>query len=191
MSSLEDLSSRQKRILTFDRDKKQGSRIAYDDDKLKEVLQRGGTALYFGHCKSNETWLPLIEKAYAKAHGDYAAIEGGYSSEGTEDLTGGVAVSLNPEDIMDKDKFWREQLLNVNKLYLFGGGSKQGDTKGFIGGHAYAVLQAWEEGDLRLLKIRNPWGDTEWEGDWSDGSKLWTPEMMTKLKRKRALQRRD
>ncbi|KAK4497741.1 hypothetical protein PRZ48_010394 [Zasmidium cellare] len=163
-------------------EKKQGSKIAYDDDKLKEVLQRGGTALYFGHCKSNETWLPLIEKAYAKAHGDYAAIEGGYASEGTEDLTGGVAVSLNPEDIMDKDKFWREQLLNVNKRYLFGGGSRQGDTKGFIGGHAYAVLQTWEEGDLRLLKIRNPWGDTEWEGDWSDGSKLWTPEMMTKLK---------
>jgi hypothetical protein len=33
-----------------------------------------------------------------------------------------------------------------------------------------------------LLKLRNPWGDTEWTGDWSDGSKLWTAEMMQKLK---------
>lgn len=53
--------------------------------------------------------------------------------------------------------------------------------KGLVGSHAYAVLQAWEEGDLRLLKIRNPWGDGEWEGDWADGSKLWTPSMMEKL----------
>ena len=47
--------------------------------------------------------------------------------------------------------------MNVNKKYLFGGGSRA-DTKGFVGSHAYAVLQAWEEGELRLLKRRNPWG---------------------------------
>ena len=164
-------------------DKKDDMALKYDDEKLKNALQRGGEALYFSHCKSNETWLPLIEKAYAKAHGDYCAIEGGFASEGIEDITGGVGVVLNPEDIMDKERFWREQLSQVNIKYLFGGGSRPSPTKGFVGGHAYAVLQAWEEGDLKLLKLRNPWGDTEWEGDWSDGSKLWTPEMMTKLNR--------
>jgi len=25
--------------------------------------------------------------------------------------------------------------------------------------------------------MRNPWGDGEWTGDWSDGSNLWTPEL--------------
>lgn len=54
-------------------------------------------------------------------------------------------------------------------------------TMGLVGSHAYAVLQAWEGDNLRLLKIRNPWGDCEWEGDWADGSKLWTPTMMEKL----------
>lgn len=93
-----------------------------------------------------------------------------------------MAVVLNPEDIMDKDRFWKEQLSQVNQKYLFGGGSKATGSKGFVGGHAYAVLEAWEEGDLKLLKLRNPWGETEWEGDWSDGSKLWTAEMMIKLK---------
>jgi hypothetical protein len=30
----------------------------------------------------------------------------------------------------------------------------------------------------RLLKIRNPWGKKgEWDGDWSDTSKLWTPQL--------------
>nr|POE47995.1 calpain-type cysteine protease adl1 [Quercus suber] len=168
-------------VRDWNREDRKGLSLRIDEDKLREGMQRGGEALYFSHCKSSETWLPLIEKAYAKAHGDYSAIEGGFASEGIEDLTGGVGVVLNPEDIMDKDRFWKEQLSKVNDKYLFGGGSSRKDVKGFIGGHAYAVLQAWEEGDLKLLKLRNPWGRVEWDGDWSDGSKLWTAEMMAKL----------
>lgn len=60
-------------------------------------------------------------------------------------MTGGVGVVLNPEDIMDKDRFWNEQLSKVNDKYLFGGGSKQDSEKGVVGSHAYAVLEAWEE----------------------------------------------
>ena len=34
----------------------------------------------FAKCEDkSETWLPLLEKAYAKAHGDYGAIEGGWT----------------------------------------------------------------------------------------------------------------
>ena len=29
--------------------------------------------------------------------------------------------------------------------------------------------------------MRNPWGDGEWNGDWSDNSKLWTPEFKKQL----------
>ncbi|KAK0263864.1 hypothetical protein B0A54_02630 [Friedmanniomyces endolithicus] len=168
-------------VRDWDRENKKGRYIDYDDDKLTAQLQRGGEALYFSHCKSSETWLPLIEKAYAKAHGDYAAVEGGYASEGIEDLTGGVGVVLNPEDIMDKDRFWREQLSQVNENFLFGGGSKRKDSKGVVGGHAYTVLRTFEEGDLRLLQLRNPWGRTEWEGDWSDGRDLAISQQWTSV----------
>ena len=50
------------------------------DDEYQRVMQTGSKALYFAQCRDqNETWLPLLEKAYAKAHGDYGAIDGGWS----------------------------------------------------------------------------------------------------------------
>lgn len=49
------------------------------EEEYRKVFQTGSRALYFAHCADeNETWLPLLEKAYAKAHGDYSAIEGGF-----------------------------------------------------------------------------------------------------------------
>lgn len=32
------------------------------------------------------------------------------------------------------------------------------------------------------MKIRNPWGESEWTGHWSDGSKEWDDEWLDALK---------
>lgn len=151
-------------------------------------MQTGSRALYFAQCSDpNETWLPLLEKAYAKAHGDYSTIDGGFVGEGIEDLTGGVTSEVFATDILDKEKFWREELLNVNKTFLFGCGQMggiYGQRRGIQEKHAYSIMEAREIDGQRLLKLRNPWGRTEWTGRWSDGSEEWTPEWMHKLNHK-------
>ena len=61
-----------------------------------------------------------------------------------------------------------------------GQGENRNDA-GVISGHAYSLIQITEfkhQGkDVRLLKLRNPWGSGEWQGDWSDKSPLWTPAL--------------
>lgn len=52
------------------------------------------------------------------------------------------------------------------------------NAEGVISGHAYSLISIHEfkhQGkDVRLLKLRNPWGTGEWTGAWSDNSNLWT-----------------
>jgi hypothetical protein len=57
--------------------------------------------------------------------------------------------------------------------------TESGDTKGsgLVGGHAYSLLDAREVFGHKLVRVRNPWGSFEWDGDWSDHSSLWTPEL--------------
>jgi hypothetical protein len=35
--------------------------------------------------------------------------------------------------------------------------------------------------NVRLCKLRNPWGSGEWKGDWSDNSPKWTPELRARF----------
>ncbi|KAF8716653.1 Cysteine proteinase, partial [Rhizoctonia solani] len=138
-----------------------------DRERFEARARIGGKTLYFSRSKTeNETWLPLLEKAYAKLNGDYQAIVGGFDAEAIEALTGGISTLTPIKDILDVNKFWQE-LLNVEKDRLFGcaiDGSRADEITG-----------------KRFVRIRNPWGKSEWKGPWSDGSKEWTGQWLTLL----------
>ena len=64
-----------------------------------------------------------------------------------------------------------------------------------MGTHAYSILDARELGlipglnlgagllgQTRLVKLRNPWGNYEWKGAWSDGSKEWSDNPLVKMR---------
>ncbi|KAH8591345.1 hypothetical protein B0O99DRAFT_632494 [Bisporella sp. PMI_857] len=164
--------------------------------KHRERHQTGSEALYFARCEDpNETWLPILEKAYAKAHGDYEAISGGWPGEGVEDMTGGVTSTIVSNRVLSKDKLWKE-LANSDGEFVFAlaamGTGWDRQKSGLALGHAYSILQSREEVDedgkkVRLVQIRNPWGERswdglgEWNGPWSDGSREWTPYWLKKI----------
>jgi hypothetical protein len=62
-----------------------------DKDAYNRSARRTGKSLFFARSGTGgETWVPLVEKAFAKLHGNYAALDGGQSGEAVEDLTGYV-----------------------------------------------------------------------------------------------------
>ena len=70
----------------------QEKQLYHNDKDLYNVSARkNGKSLYFGRSGTQgETWVPLLEKAYAKLHGSYGSLCGGQAAEAIEDLTGCV-----------------------------------------------------------------------------------------------------
>ena len=74
-----------------------------------------------------------------------------------------MTTELFTTDILDKDKFWTEEIMKVNQDFLFGcatgvfnnwQGYNEPEKKGIYTMHAYSVLEAREVKGERLLRIR-------------------------------------
>ena len=127
----------------------------------------------------------------------YESLTFGSIEEAFTDLTGFHSCSINihdrdgafgnPQLNKTPDEFYEILKSNLENRNLLGC-SATGDSEGMIlinntptgllSGHAYSLLDYFEVPKpngrkrqiSRLLKLRNPWGNSEWDGKWSDSS---------------------
>lgn len=160
------------------------------DDRLPTFRDR----LVFLHSADhNEFWSALLEKAYAKLNGSYEALKGGSAIEAMEDFTGGVAENFQireaPEDFYEilEKALRRGSLLGCSIDTLNASESEARTPLGLIKGHAYTVTgldQVNFHGQrIKLIRVRNPWGQVEWNGPWSDSSPEWRSVNLEEQKR--------
>ena len=142
----------------------------------------------YAQSKGREIWVMLLEKAWAKVNGGYANIISGLPCEALEFLTGLGSLAFDTENLSDEDdinEYKYEIIKNVqladekNCLITCSTSSNPNIEKvGLVDGHAYTLVSFHQittsQGKtVYLFRIRNPWSQGEWSGDWSDKSKLW------------------
>lgn len=165
------------------------------DDRLPTI---NGELIYCHSKDNNEFWSALLEKAYAKLSGCYESLEGGNTGDAVVDFSGAVAEAISLEkEAYYKDQKKQDQLFeDLLKVYDRGGiisCSIKAEpheielkmANGLVKGHAYSVtavkkvrlghgLMAYFKNEtIPMIRMRNPWGKTEWKGAWSDSSEEW------------------
>lgn len=147
--------------------------------------------MYVNMVKGGEVWPMILEKAYAKLHGSYEAIEAGHTSDALTDLTGNPSFAVDLDGMQAEiadGSLWKSIVEWHGNGFMMGCGSHSGsDTNhnelGIVLGHAFSILGVKEVDSIKFMNIRNPHGNggQEWTGDYSDSSDKWTKRLRSKL----------
>uniref|UniRef100_A0A8C4D9W1 Calpain catalytic domain-containing protein n=1 Tax=Dicentrarchus labrax TaxID=13489 RepID=A0A8C4D9W1_DICLA len=136
------------------------------DDKLPTI---NGRLIFVHSIDQNEFWPALMEKAYAKVCGSYTDMNAGTPSEAMMDFTGGVHICIELSN--PPLNLWEMMCRAGQSKSLIGCGTPQGVT---LLSPMMIAGQMMSQGKVvNLVRLWNPWGKGEWNGDWSDRSSLW------------------
>lgn len=169
-------------------------RVLVVDDALP--CSRHGL-LAFSQAARRQLYVPLLEKAFAKAYGCYEAIEAGTCDEALAALTGAPCEQLRLQpregsaEPVDADLLWARLLSFREAGFLMGASCGARDARaraaaeaaGLQTMHAYSILDVRTSGaGDRLLRLRNPWGSGAWRGAWSARAPQWTTALRRELR---------
>uniref|UniRef100_A0A803VJN0 Calpain 9 n=1 Tax=Ficedula albicollis TaxID=59894 RepID=A0A803VJN0_FICAL len=132
------------------------------DDRLPTFK---GRLVFLHSAELNEFWSALLEKAYAKLNGSYESLKGGSTIEAMEDFTGGIGEMYDVKAAPDN---FYEILEKALKRCSMVGCSID------VINSSHCTLENYRGRQVRLIRIRNPWGQVEWNGPWSDNSAEWS-----------------
>ena len=148
-----------------------------DGSKLRTLFSNPGN--------DGSMWTAVLEKAFAKYHGNYKHIEGGEANVAVRTMTGApFEIYEHRSDDINAPKLWEKLVAHdMNKDIITSssnpGSDKTTSASGLVQGHAFTLLgtHVTSAGD-KLVKIRNPHGNEKYEGMWSDEDARWTPELL-------------
>ncbi|XP_061192962.1 calpain-5-like [Saccostrea echinata] len=173
----------------------------WTDVVIDDFLPTINDELIYIHSQTkNEFWSALLEKAYAKLFGCYEALDGGELNEALEDFTGGVSVTLDmvkmnlANDAQERATLFARMQKEAGRKALMAASIPAESSEemeaatetGLVKGHAYGVTAVknvplegsglfsfFKTEKIAMIRLRNPWGQGEWNGAFSDGSPEW------------------
>ena len=131
----------------------------------------------------NEIWVSLIEKAWAKINGNYIRIACGGTANEVFDILTEAYSELSEVNSNEKEILWKKIKDGENKGFVMTAGSLYTDEPlevGLYASHAFTVLGVYEIKGERVMRLRNPYGECQFNGDWSDISSKWTEDLKQK-----------
>lgn len=151
------------------------------DDYLP--VDHSGELLCSYSTNHNELWVSLIEKAYMKVMGGYD-FPGSNSNIDLHALTGWIPerISMHSEhQLFNKEATFnmlQQRFHHGDVLITIATGvmtDEEGEQRGLVPTHAYAVLDIREAQGVKFLQLKNPWSHLRWKGRYSErDEKNWT-----------------
>ena len=162
------------------------------DDRLPVI---DGKLIYIHSREVNEFWSALVEKAYAKLNGCFESLKTGIPGEALVDFTGGISETIKLSDNMSHKEIDAifQKLVEVQKNHALivaniddPNNEQRTLPQGLVTGHTYSLTKIhdmklsrglfsiFNRERMAMIRLRNPWGEIEWKGSWSDGSEEWS-----------------
>ena len=145
-------------------------------------VTKGTNEPYFSKPNNRELWVVLLEKAWAKINGGYVNIISGWPCNVLNCITGFSTTFIVHDNTTSKIEEIFEAIDTFDKTNRILCSSTKGDegleATGLVKGHVYIILGSvtlnGQNGTkVKLIKMKNPWGIKDWNGDYCATSPKW------------------